>query len=84
MLRQSLGQGNVANQHAVEVYNPVNEAVRQVMQERRAEYSSTKPASIWVGTFNVNGRTPGPEDLLQWLWPTSGGRSLDAPAVLHS
>ncbi len=38
---------------------------------RTAEYSSPKQIRIWVGTFNLNGRTTGiRDDLSSWLCPS--------------
>lgn len=40
------------------------------MQNRAAEYTSNETIHIWVGTFNLNGRTQGlSEDLSPWLCP---------------
>lgn len=69
-------QGNLANQEPVEVFNPVNEAVRSIMQDRKADYSSSRPISIWVGTYNVNGRSVGRDEILRWICPTPGPSSV--------
>ena len=43
----------------------------RLIRFRTAEYMSTRAIDIWVGTFNLNGRTDGlQEDLSPWLFPT--------------
>jgi endonuclease/exonuclease/phosphatase family metal-dependent hydrolase len=62
--------GRLIGQPAVYLYDPINDYVNNELTRRAAEYSSTKEISIWVGTFNLNGRTNGiNSDLAPWLCP---------------
>ncbi|TFL05727.1 DNase I-like protein [Pterulicium gracile] len=60
--------GNMSNQHQVSIFDPVHDSVRTALEARLPEYSTTKLCSIFVGTWNVNGRSPS-ESLLPWLFP---------------
>jgi hypothetical protein len=42
------------------------------MREKKNQYTSYEDATIWVGTYNLNGRSPGSESLLPWLFPVDG------------
>jgi hypothetical protein len=62
--------GRLVGQAPVQLYDPINDYVTTEINKRSAEYSSTKVINIWVGTFNLNGRTNGmDEDLSEWLCP---------------
>lgn len=62
--------GRLANQIPVHLYDPMNDLVTEELSRRAAEFSSTKHIRMWVGTFNVNGRSGGPGiDLTPWLFP---------------
>ncbi|KAH7887567.1 SacI homology domain-containing protein [Phlebopus sp. FC_14] len=60
--------GNLSNQTQVNIFDPVHDAVRKALGQRISEYSSTHLCNIFVGTWNVNGRSPS-ESLLPWLFP---------------
>ncbi|KAK0315758.1 Inositol-1,4,5-trisphosphate 5-phosphatase 1 [Friedmanniomyces endolithicus] len=62
--------GRLMGQMPVHLYDPINDWVTAELNRRVAEYSSTEQISIYVGTFNLNGKTAGPEDDLSlWLCP---------------
>lgn len=62
--------GRLMGQSPVYLYDPINDFVNAELSKRSAEYSSTDVINIWVGTFNLNGRTKGiDEDLSSWLCP---------------
>ncbi|KAG9317505.1 inositol polyphosphate phosphatase [Chiua virens] len=60
--------GNLSSQTQVNIFDPVHDLVRKTLNERVSEYSSTCPCTIFVGTWNVNGRPPS-ESLIPWLFP---------------
>ncbi|KAH7930711.1 DNase I-like protein [Leucogyrophana mollusca] len=60
--------GNLNNQKQVNIFDPIHDSVRKVLEQRLSEYSTTQPCSIFVGTWNLNGRPPS-ESLLPWLFP---------------
>ena len=52
------------------------------MQLRTQEYSSSEEVSIWVGTFNLNGKRVGlKEDLSTWLYPKTNSSQSQADIV---
>lgn len=65
-------------------YNPTvmsyirEDWIQHQLVERQADYTSTKPISLWTGTWNVNAKKPlsCPEDCQAWL-----GSSSSAPDV---
>jgi hypothetical protein len=62
--------GRLMGQHAVHLYDPINDHVQQELERRAQEYTSLKEIQILVGTFNLNGRDRGIwEDLSPWLYP---------------
>lgn len=62
--------GRLIGQTPVHLYDPINEYVTAELSKRSAEYTSTEKITIWVGTFNLNGKTSGiDEDLSPWLCP---------------
>ncbi|PCH41458.1 inositol polyphosphate phosphatase [Wolfiporia cocos MD-104 SS10] len=61
--------GNFSGQKPITIFDPVHDTVRRVLEARLSEYSSTKPCSIFVGTWNLNGKVPSAESLLPWLNP---------------
>ncbi|KAG0141200.1 hypothetical protein CROQUDRAFT_52064 [Cronartium quercuum f. sp. fusiforme G11] len=66
--------GNLNRQKPVKVFDPINDTVKSLLYTRQSEYSSALPISIWVGTYNLNGRMPpasNHEDLTKWLWPSA-------------
>ncbi|KAJ7682572.1 SacI homology domain-containing protein [Mycena polygramma] len=60
--------GNMSNQRSVTIFDPIHDSVRVALENRLPEYSSTKQCTIFVGTWNLNGRPPS-ESLLPWLFP---------------
>ncbi|KAI9831266.1 MAG: inositol polyphosphate 5-phosphatase [Phylliscum demangeonii] len=63
--------GRLVGQLPVHLYDPINDFVNVELNKRAAEYSAPRPATILVGTFNLNGRMEGlHEDLSCWLCPT--------------
>lgn len=57
-------------QEAAYLYDPINDHVMAELSRRSSEYSYDKLIHIYVGTFNLNGRTNGyDDDLSGWLCP---------------
>ncbi|SGY72918.1 BQ5605_C005g03230 [Microbotryum silenes-dioicae] len=61
--------GNLASSKQVRVFNPVNDLIRTRLRERSSEYTTYEPITFFVGTYNLNGKPPGNESLLPWLFP---------------
>lgn len=62
--------GRLMGQIPVHLYDPINDYVTAELFRRASEYTSSRSINIWVGTFNLNGRTVGiSEDLSPWLCP---------------
>ncbi|GBE79963.1 Inositol-1,4,5-trisphosphate 5-phosphatase 1 [Sparassis crispa] len=61
--------GNMSNQMQVTIFDPIHDSVRAALAHRISEYSTTKQCNIFVGTWNLNGRSPSSESLLPWLFP---------------
>ncbi|KAI0722816.1 inositol polyphosphate phosphatase [Earliella scabrosa] len=61
--------GNLSTQRQVTIFDPIHDSVRAALEHRLAEYSTTKQCTIFVGTWNLNGRPPASESLLPWLFP---------------
>ncbi|KAJ7228451.1 inositol polyphosphate phosphatase, partial [Mycena pura] len=70
--------GNMSNQRPVTIFNPIHDSVRVALENRLNEYSSTKQCTIFVGTWNLNGRPPS-ESLLPWLFPRESDSSFSRP-----
>ncbi|THH12240.1 hypothetical protein EW145_g127 [Phellinidium pouzarii] len=60
--------GNLTYQRPVTIYDRIHDTVNTALIRRLSEYSSTKLSTIYVGTWNLNGRPPS-ESLLPWLFP---------------
>ncbi|KIJ37381.1 hypothetical protein M422DRAFT_211433 [Sphaerobolus stellatus SS14] len=60
--------GNMTRQVPVTIFDPIHDSVRVALNQRLAEYSTTEPKTIFIGTWNLNGRPPS-ESLLPWLFP---------------
>ncbi|PFH51385.1 hypothetical protein AMATHDRAFT_74943 [Amanita thiersii Skay4041] len=60
--------GNLNNQRPVTIYDPIHDSVRDALDQRISEYSVTKQCTIFVGTWNLNGRLPN-DSLLPWIFP---------------
>ncbi|XDG06464.1 hypothetical protein ABKA04_006079 [Annulohypoxylon sp. FPYF3050] len=66
--------GRLVGQAPVHLFDPISDYISGELSKRSAEYSSTENISMWVGTFNLNGRTNGiEEDLSPWLCPKELG-----------
>ncbi|ODH33881.1 hypothetical protein ACO22_03244 [Paracoccidioides brasiliensis] len=63
--------GTLTGQSTVHLYDPISDSVNRALRQRAQEFSSSKRIRIWVGTFNVNGRSDGAKvtDLSPWLLP---------------
>ncbi|GAA5989221.1 hypothetical protein JCM10908_001213 [Rhodotorula pacifica] len=64
--------GNLATSRRVRIFNPVHKALRAQLREHEHEFTSYSTETIWVGTYNLNGKPPSNESLLPWLFPTEG------------
>ncbi|OAA67286.1 phosphoinositide phosphatase [Niveomyces insectorum RCEF 264] len=63
--------GRLYGQAPVVLFDPISDYVTAELNKRSATFSSSKVITIWVGTFNLNGRIDGlEEDLSPWLFPT--------------
>ncbi|KAK3695027.1 SacI homology domain-containing protein [Podospora appendiculata] len=66
--------GRLVGQTPVILFDPISDYVSYELQRRSSEFSSNEKIIIWVGTFNLNGRTDGiNEDLSPWLCPPELG-----------
>ncbi|KAJ2982803.1 hypothetical protein NUW58_g6365 [Xylaria curta] len=66
--------GRLVGQTPVHLFDPISDFVSVEVGKRSSEFSSTESISLWVGTFNLNGRTNGiDDDLSPWLWPRELG-----------
>ncbi|KAI1132117.1 SacI homology domain-containing protein [Nemania abortiva] len=66
--------GRLVGQAPVHLFDPISDFVSMELAKRSSEFSSTQSISLWVGTFNLNGRTNGiDDDLSPWLWPRELG-----------
>ena len=62
--------GRIIGQVPVQLYDPINDYVQSELKRRAAEYTASDTIRIWVGTFNLNGKSQGLyEDLSSWLCP---------------
>ncbi|TPX16651.1 uncharacterized protein E0L32_003592 [Thyridium curvatum] len=62
--------GRIYGQAPVVLFDPINDYVTSELNKRSGEFSSSEVINMWVGTFNLNGRTDGiNEDLSPWLCP---------------
>ena len=59
-------------QAPVYLFDPINDFVTAELSRRSLEFTSNRDIKLWVGTFNLNGRSTGLNaDLLAWLFPSS-------------
>ncbi|KAK5628055.1 hypothetical protein RRF57_003770 [Xylaria bambusicola] len=66
--------GRLVGQVPVHLFDPISDFVSIELSKRSADFSSTDSITLWVGTFNLNGRTNGIDnDLSPWLWPRELG-----------
>ncbi|KAG7449414.1 inositol polyphosphate phosphatase [Guyanagaster necrorhizus] len=68
--------GNMNSQKMVTIFDPVHDSVRQALEQRLGEYSTTKKCTIFTGTWNLNGRPPS-ESLIPWLFPRESAGEPD-------
>lgn len=66
--------GRLVGQVPVLLFDPISDFVSVELAKRSDEYTSFENISMWVGTFNLNGKTQGMDsDLSPWLFPESLG-----------
>ncbi|KAK3329399.1 SacI homology domain-containing protein [Apodospora peruviana] len=66
--------GRLVGQAPVVLFDPISDYVSHELQRRSSEFSASERIRIWVGTFNLNGRTDGvDQDLSSWLCPPELG-----------
>ncbi|KEY67527.1 hypothetical protein S7711_02446 [Stachybotrys chartarum IBT 7711] len=69
--------GRLVGQTPVILFDPISDFVSFELGKRSDEFTSVRSINIWVGTFNLNGRTDGIEtDLSPWLSPPAMGSTL--------
>lgn len=74
--------GRLIGQMPVHLYDPINDWVTAELSRRSAEYSTSEQINIFVGTFNLNGKTGGINDnLSSWLCPELD-TSLRVPEIV--
>jgi len=72
--------GRLVGQNSVDLYDPVNDWVVAEVARRRTEFETRDHIKVWVGTYNLNGKTTGiKEDLSPWL--KVRGRDSDVMVV---
>ncbi|KPI35313.1 Inositol-1,4,5-trisphosphate 5-phosphatase 1 [Cyphellophora attinorum] len=65
--------GRLVGQSSVDLFDPVNDWVVHELGKRRIEFESCSAVKVFVGTFNLNGKTGGTrEDLSAWLRSAPG------------
>ncbi|BGP30041.1 Inositol-1,4,5-trisphosphate 5-phosphatase 1 [Rhodotorula toruloides] len=64
--------GNLATSRKVRIFNPIHDTLRARLRERASEFTTSEPTTIWVGTYNLNGKSPGEESLMDWMFPVDG------------
>lgn len=75
-LSSRASQGNLAGQQKVVVVDPIRDSVESALRHRESEYLSQTSCAIFCGTFNVNGKSPGQESYLPWLFPEPGEHNV--------
>lgn len=69
--------GRLVGQTPVVLFDPISDFVSFELGKRSDEFTSVRSINVWVGTFNLNGRTDGIEtDLSPWLFPPAMGSTL--------
>ncbi|KAG4301089.1 hypothetical protein PCK1_002788 [Pneumocystis canis] len=71
--------GRLVNQKSVRIYDPINDFVTMELKKRINEFSTMKDISIFVSTFNLNGKKR-TDDLSLWLFPN--GREYKSDLVV--
>ncbi|OBZ76240.1 Inositol-1,4,5-trisphosphate 5-phosphatase 1 [Grifola frondosa] len=73
--------GNISTQMQVTIFDPIHDSVRAALEHRLSEYSTTKQCTVFIGTWNLNGRPPSSESLLPWLFPRPSSQEPDMFAL---
>ncbi|KAI9728976.1 MAG: inositol polyphosphate 5-phosphatase [Chrysothrix sp. TS-e1954] len=64
--------GRLMGQAPVYLFDPINDFVTSELSRRSLEFTSSRDVKLWVGSFNLNGRSNGiNSDLSPWLFPSS-------------
>jgi hypothetical protein len=66
--------GMLAGQRPVILFDPIGDTVQSALHSRLNEYSRTRKLSLFVGTWNLNGKAPD-EALDSWLFPPNHAES---------
>ncbi|RMZ82951.1 hypothetical protein DV737_g1751, partial [Chaetothyriales sp. CBS 132003] len=62
--------GKLYGQSSVDLFDPVNDWVVAELGKRRSDFESRGTVNVFVGSYNLNGRTTGSsEDLSPWFHP---------------
>lgn len=72
--------GRLPHQHAVQLYDPINDYVIEELKKHETEFTSSAGIKLLCGTYNVNGLTR-KVDLSEWLYPI-GDRYMPDIVVL--
>lgn len=71
--------GRLMDQAPVHLYDPVTDFVNSELGRRQDEYTESETIHMWVGTFNLNGKSIGASQSLKpWLRPKTAS-SLPKP-----
>jgi hypothetical protein len=62
----------------VRVFDPINDLLRSRLKDQASQYTTYEDVTIFTGTYNLNGKSPGSESLLPWLFPVAGGEGSPA------
>ncbi|KAF4122575.1 synaptojanin [Geosmithia morbida] len=74
--------GRLVGQAPVHLFDPISDYVSAELARRSPEYTSHRDMTMWVGTFNLNGRTEGvEEDLSPWLFPRQMAAAEAQPEI---
>ncbi|ATY62048.1 endonuclease Exonuclease phosphatase [Cordyceps militaris] len=69
--------GRLIGQAPVHLFDPITDFISAELGKRSDEYTSFANINLWVGTFNLNGKTEGiGQDLSPWLFPPGIGKEL--------
>lgn len=70
--------GRLMGQTPVHLYDPINDYVVNELNRKAVDFTSSRPIYMWIGTFNLNGKTTGiDQDLSPWLHAQSRSFHLD-------
>ncbi|OAA65010.1 endonuclease/Exonuclease/phosphatase [Cordyceps fumosorosea ARSEF 2679] len=69
--------GRLIGQAPVHLFDPISDFISAELSKRSDEYTSFENINLWVGTFNLNGKTEGiGQDLSPWLFPPEVSEEL--------